>query len=254
MPESGRPQTSIVVVAHAEGRLLHACLTACDRAAAVAADAGRPCERLLVLSTPDADTRAWVLEMAPAGWRVLSSPSDGLAAARNFGIQCSAGLHVAIVDGGDLPCADWLVSAHAADEAAGMAVWHPELAVQFGPIREARLLFHPDAVAFGYDYAALVDANPYAGGVFARRSVFEMVPYPEPDIARGFALPDWHWNCAVVAAGIHHRVVLDTWHYVRLHAGGKSPSARALAERRRPGPAPLFEGRGRALVDRPPPG
>jgi hypothetical protein len=251
MPDRALPQLSVLVVAHAEGRLLHACVTAWDRASAVATEAGLTVERLLVLSAPDVATVDWVREIAPAGWQVLSSPSDDVAAARNLGVQRSRGRNIAVMDGGDLPCADWLVRAQAADDEAGVAVWHPELAIQFGAaVAEGRVLFHPDAVAFGYDYAALFDANPYAGGVFARRSVFETVPYPEADAARGFALPDWHWACAIVAAGIDHRIVVESWHYVRLH-GSRGATARALAERRRPGPSSMFEGPGRALVDRP---
>ena len=75
--------------------------------------------------------------------------------------------------------------------------------------------FQPDRATEENGFAGLIDANPYSSCILARRHLFERLPFVSTDLARGLGYPDWHWACDVAAAGYQHRIVPDTWHYIR---------------------------------------
>ena len=151
---------SFIVVAHAEGRMLHPCLTSVDRAVAQFEQAGHSAERILVLSDASEATKRWAGEMRQPGWRLLSSDHPDPGRARNLALRESRSDYVALLDGWDLTCGHWLVAALEADRREGPAAWHPEAAIRFGEILTCSTQFHPDAAV----------AQELAGAVEQRRA------------------------------------------------------------------------------------
>lgn len=238
-------EVSVIVTAHAEGRLLHPCLRSVERAAAAAEAEGVKVERLLVLSHPTPPTLAWADEFLPPQWRRLDCPIDDPWAARNLGVENCNGNYVSFIDGDDLWCEQWLVKAlREAESAAPPAVWHPEISFYFGAT--AGQLYHPDALRWGFDYSTLLDRNVYSSSCFVPKSILAEIPFVAADWERGIGFGDWHWNCEIVAAGYEHRTVLETWDYVRTYAHLKALSSRMTAAGLKPGPTNLFN---RPIVD-----
>ena len=238
-PPGPTPKISAVVTAHAEGRVLHACIRSVDRAADHATAAGIAVERILVLSHPTPATATWVNEFLTPQWLRLDCPVDDLSATRNWGVANSRGTYVSFVDGDDLWCAKWLVRAFAEAERSDCeAVWHPEISLYFGAKPGQH---HPaNSRQPGYDPAVLLDRNGYSPCWMVPRPVLERVPFVEADWQRGFGFGDWRWNCDVVAAGYQHRLVPDTWNYVRTYKSPVSLAERMTAAGLKLGPTALF--------------
>jgi glycosyltransferase involved in cell wall biosynthesis len=254
---------TVVVFAQSEGVLLRACVASVMRAVAQARGKGWSIELVLVLHNPTARTEDWVERFIDPGWRIIRCPDSRLSVARNEGCRAANGRYVTFVDGPDLWSENWISAAlAAAEETSYSAVWHPEATIRFGTEYFSDwgygISFHPDAVLFEYDYAELLSSNPYSSSWMAPRSILHAVPFPCEDPATGWDCVDWWWNCNVVGAGYHHRVVLNTLHYQRIGTDGIPVAAKPKSANSRIGPTPLARGplpalppsRGRADIDR----
>jgi hypothetical protein len=245
--DHARPDLAVAVFARDEGARLHGSLLAVNRAAEAAAAAGWSVERLLILRGRDAATAAWIEERAGLPWHILRQDDERLGHARNALFGGTRARYLAMLDGGDLCSANWLAAAlRTADATPYAAVWHTEIVIRFGGEYFSSMgystFFHPDAVAFTYDYASMLANKAYHGGCFLPRAIAEAVPYPIEDPARGWGDVDWWWQCNVVGSGFHHRVLTHTFHYQRVDQNGVPPKLRDLPAGTRIGPTPLMRG------------
>jgi hypothetical protein len=240
-----RTDISVAVFARDQGHFLHGCLTSAVRAAAIAEGAGRSIELLLILQNATRQSRTWVERLVGPAWQVSCCDDDRDGMARAAAFEAARGQYFATLDGWDLWSANWLAAAlDMAERTPYPAVFHPEAVIRFGnnyfSYEGYTLVFQPDAVAFDYDYTALLGSNPYPTGFFAHRSIVSAVPFPVEDPERGWSDVDWWWNCNVVGAGFHHRVVLETFHCQRVETRDQQQSAGLrLGTPKRIGPTPL---------------
>jgi hypothetical protein len=213
------------VIVHREGALAAASIRSLEAAAALAEAAGLTIERSYVLDRPDTATRSLIEQMCPAPWQGIILDAGDQGAARNHAAETARGQYIAFLDGDDLWGQSWLVRAHAA--AAGLrpeAIIHPEFAYFFEG--DATILRHVDQDDPEFDLDLLRAVNYWDGLCFCRTAIYRAHPYAPRDLARGWALEDWHWNCETLNAGYRHRIAPETVIFKRRRAGSQTAGAR----------------------------
>jgi hypothetical protein len=235
---------SVLMMGHDQDHLIHGSIVSVERAAARAREHGLSVELLLMLRDPTAELTRWAGDCIRAPWQVLETQSPEQGSARNEAIAASTGRYLAWIDGWDLWSENWIDAAMQAESSAPVpAVWHPEAVVRFGDTyfssQGYALVWQPDGAAGKFDYAALLEANPYPTGPLASRSVFADVPFPVEDSARGWGDVPWWWTCNAVGHGYHHAVASETFHYQRVDQLNRPRSASHDPENGRIGPTSL---------------
>jgi hypothetical protein len=183
-------------------------------------------------------TRQVARASVPPGAVVTEVDHGDLALSRNAGIRGVDAAYVALMDGDDLWGQDWLLKAVAAARAADRpSVWHPELNVMFGG-DVPQLFLHPDSTDPEFDDFELVDYNHWTSLSFAARSTYLEHPFHPLHLTGGRGFEDWSWNAQTLAAGIPHRVVAETVHFVRRRRGSLSKVSESLGIL--PEPTPLM--------------
>lgn len=222
MPESSQVSLTVVVTAHAEGRLLRPTLRSI--AAALTALDGDSAELLLVCDTPDEETltevHRWLdLPGLPFPVRMHAVTVGESGASRNEGAQAARGEFVAFVDGDDLVSANYFaVALRTLREADEPTIVHPEHIVSFG----ARNLLWRTESARDHDisYRDLVRHNLWPSSAVTRRSVYLATPYRSLPPEAGYGPEDWIWNIDTSAAGVPHDVARDTVFFYRVRESG----------------------------------
>lgn len=196
-------------------------------------------EFILVLDKADEKTAEIVAR------HIEENPRDTLrhcafgdaAAARNFGISIADGDYVATLDGDDYVSPRYFERhLEAASNVGAGTILHPEMVVSFGSTYTYN--WQVDQGAEYYSPESLFIINPWISASFARREVFESVPfvpcYPE---ATGFGYEDWHWHLEAIAAGYEHRLAWGSAYFYRRKATGslneRSNAQRVLMQRSR---------------------
>ncbi|SDH99886.1 hypothetical protein SAMN05216189_1001212 [Pseudomonas delhiensis] len=231
------PVISLVGVFGSEGIRAQWSLWACQRMRRWTAFHGLSVQLVVVLDRPDCDTRRIVNEhpaLQPTD-RLLEVEHGDLSLARNAGIGLAEGECLGIFDGDSYCSANWLVEAQrVVRRCGGRVVVHPEY-----------LLHHDQAFSYARCIDQLVDAYssascfksyPWGAMVFARREVFEAVPYqPVFTEQTGFAFPDWHWGLEVIASGRAHTLASGTAAFCRGAPEGLPVQRKGTAGVPRPG-------------------
>ncbi len=233
---------TVVLTGHREGLLIHRTLRSILRAIDFAVQQGLRCEIVAVLDRPDQVTADYFERVNVPVLRVVEVDHGDPGLARNQGVAEAVGEYIAFIDGDDLVCQKWLGEAFSFAErqrAIGRrSVLHPELNVFFGA--DWSILTHVDQESTEWSLASLFAANYWTTLAFTRRDDLVAVPYRASSIDSGFAYEDWQWNCSAVSAGMVHKVVPDTWHFLRLKGHG---SRNRVAQERNLliRPSPLFD-------------
>lgn len=227
----------LTIVFHHEGAFAIPALASMADLARRTSTAGIRLETRALLDRPDFDTRRIVVKAGAWLDDIVEVDFGDLGSARNEGVRLSACDYQAFLDGDDLWGADWLCRASTESESAGWpddVVWHPEWLHYFDerdfavhgngtlPDHRARsfLMRHTSSDAAVFEPRNLLMNNLWTANVFAPRALHERFPYTVANRAPGFGVEDWSWNIETVAMGIHHAVVPDTVHMIRVKEVG----------------------------------
>lgn len=212
------PDLSVVIVAHAEGRLVHRGLASIQRAAESARADGFHVEVLAILDQPTEATRVYFSTCKLAD-RIEQIDVGDVSAGRNHGVSCAKGRFVTLIDGDDLVSSNWFTRGLALlNTAAPDVIAHPEYSIRFGDRSEVwrkRSQDDPDLQMF-----SMLWANPWDVTCMASRDLFIQHPYQSARSSDGWGYEDYHWHCETVAAGLRHVVVPETVLFVRTRAQG----------------------------------
>jgi glycosyltransferase involved in cell wall biosynthesis len=202
---------SVIVTLHNEGRLAHRTLRSLEMAVRHARSEGRCVETVVV---QDRATDETLLGIA-SDWQskehcechLLVVDFGCLSQSRNLGIAASKGEYIAILDGDDLIGEKWLVVGHEACRTVERSIAHHELSCLFP--RNNYVFRHREIS----EPAQLLEHNPLAALVVAKRNTFEEVPYISDTNQYGYE--DWLWNCQTTGRGFRHIVVPKTLAAIR---------------------------------------
>lgn len=202
---------SVIVTFHNEGRLAYRTLRALERAINFAMSHGVTVEVVQVLDRVSDS----ILREICKDRRLKTCCSSQyhevdygqLAFSRNHGVQVSKGGYIAILDGDDLFCENWLVKAHARCVSDVLVIAHPQLSYYFP--KNVHVFLYGDMA----DPGQLLDTNPWPAMSFAARNCYETVPY-QPDTTC-FGYEDWRWNCETTVKGFKHEIIEETLYAYR---------------------------------------
>jgi glycosyltransferase involved in cell wall biosynthesis len=235
---------SIVLTAHREGMLAHPTLRSALKARACAEANGLKVELIVTLDDSDSKTQEYFNEVATElksdGLIILVVQTRNLSAARNNAIKKAAGRFIALLDGDDLWCAEWLVAAYRAAQADTRRIaWHPQYTIGFGECEE--VLITADMEDPRFRLLDLCLHNYWTALAFAERAIFLETPYrlSNFELTR-FGYEDWTWNCDTILHGVLHKIVPETSHFVRRKSGAESLLRRSDAINCLPIPSDLF--------------
>jgi Glycosyl transferase family 2 len=211
------PHISLITTFHREGRLAESTVKSWKEACAEAALHGLSVEWICILDKPDFETKNFCANRLNCAAKVVEVEFEDVGTSRNHGIDISAGEYICISDADDLVSGNWLAAAYEfLNGKTEKIVAHASLCVYFE--RELRLAKLPEIRERNQLTERLLGENLWTALVFAKRELFEAVPYPRIDVNSGFGYEDWLWNCQTVSENIEHRVVPDTVQCVRLKA------------------------------------
>ncbi len=203
---------SVAVTAHREGRYLSAAIRSVRNALACAGLDGSDSEILLSLDRPDEVTRE--VSQGPLFEGVLTEEVDfgDPARSRNACIERARGEWVGLLDGDDVWGRQWLRRGLEFGSDQQSAVLHAQVIVTFP---ELHVWQSPDMKDPAFSHSRLLVDNCWTSLALARTELFRRFPYVALEDASSFGYEDWTWNCDTVAAGVHHRIVPQTVHFVR---------------------------------------
>lgn len=210
---------SVIVTAHAEGRLLHPTLRSIWSALQSVVEAGGDCELVLVADNATPETlhhaRTWAHEDSDAiAFTLIETATGDPGQARNAGVSRSRGRFVALQDGDDLVSRTYfsdgvaLLTASAAE-----TIVHPETLITFGARSSrsrARSTTDPTV-----SYRDLMAVNLWPSSSISARETYEAHPYPHLPPGNGFGPEDWMWNIQTTIAGYSHLVVPESVYFYR---------------------------------------
>lgn len=203
-----------VINLHREGNLARASLESAARAIDQVRRAGLDCEVLAILDRSDAATHSVVQSVLDQRLVRIEETNFGeLSSARNHAVSLAKGEFVGFLDADDLWCREWLEAAYREAIQGPEAVYHPALNLMFGA--KEFLFAHPDQRDPQVSLDSLRFVNYWTSLSFASRSIYERFPYRPNCLEQGFGFEDWAWHCETIAAGVEHRVVPQTTHFIR---------------------------------------
>lgn len=225
---ASKTRIEVITTLHSEGMLAQTSLWSFERSRQSIEKKGVELRFLMVLDRPTQETREVVAQhpIVRSSDQIIVCDHGDVASSRNTGIARADGSYVCTLDGDDLISTDYFARHLEAAQASGPgSILHPEMVVSFGMYNAFNWQMHQPGPHF--DRYNLLTVNPWISAAFARREVFEDIPYLECDTARtGFGYEDWHWNCETIARGLVHELAWGTiYFYRRKYRGSLNESA-----------------------------
>lgn len=203
---------SVIVTAHREGRYLSASMRSVRQALGTAGLDESNSEIILSLDRPDGLTREVAQQPLFDGVQVQEVDFGDPARSRNACIERAHGEWIALLDGDDVWGSHWLQRGLAHGQRLEDTILHAQIIVTFPDLHVWQ---SPDMHDPAFAYSRLLVDNCWTSLALARTGVFRRFPYVPLDDATSWGYEDWTWNCDTVAAGISHRIVPKTAHFVR---------------------------------------
>ncbi len=218
---------SIVITGHGEGRLSVASLRSFRIAADFARAQGYTVQEIYVLdraNVPTTQSFSHFAELAGADGLLLETDLGDQGAARNAAIKKATGVATAFLDGDDLFTDDWLVRAYEFLKDAGQnVVAHPQFNYFFEGQKSVFEHIDQDSPDFSMDVLRVV--NYWDALAMAYTKLYKQFPFYDRDMKNGWAYEDWAWNCALIDAGVRHKVVPETVIFKRRRATSQTMQA-----------------------------
>lgn len=232
---------SVVITAHAEGRLAHRTMRSVQVAIDEAAKQGIRTEIIIVLDNPTQETLEYFARWRETA-RVLEVMHRDPGLSRNSAVAVALGKYVAIVDADDLFGKDWLRLAYQTAETCQLKdfIVHAEYTVFF----EHRKTWtrHQGSHVPGFRQTSLLSDCKWTSLLFAPRATFCRIPFEPTGIEIGFDFEVRHWICNVLATKGDVLIAPGTCEFKRSKStdslGASNGSHRALMR-----PSKLFDPR-----------
>lgn len=210
-----------VINGHNEKLIAHKSIRNFFEACEYANSIGIKVEKIAILDNADQVTREQFLKFSDRFDQIHEIDAQDLAMARNYAVQKSHGQYIAFLDGDDFWSINWLAKAYQfATEIQGENfILHSQRNIYFGVkniIWEHHNINWLDTDHLG----TMLFDNLWTALCFAPKTIFMRCPYKPTKVGSGFGYEDWHWNCETLGQGIDHRVVPETWHFIRSKAAG----------------------------------
>lgn len=206
---------SIIITMHAEGILVHRTLASVRRAAAHLAQQNISYELILHADnpTPATDEYLAVHKEHLNDVTLLINHFGDLGQSRNAAVKKAQGKYITFIDGDDLMSEWWLVKGYQFLELQpyGQYIAHTEKTIEFGGA-DALVIKHGE-INQETDTLLSVFANRWNSIIMAPRPLLLEEPYT-PN-SPGFGYEDWHFNCRMIARGIHNVLIPETVIFVR---------------------------------------
>lgn len=226
MPETTQPAEgvtlTVVVTAHAEGRLLRPTLRSVAAATTAVTERGYACELLIALDDATDGTRREAERWIDSGEidarvRVMELTLGDAGLTRNAAADAAAGTFLAFCDGDDLVSRNYFSGAlQMLIESAPPLIVHPALVISFGARATRWVIPATESV----DYTDLIRHNLWPSSSVSHRSTYREHRYVAMPAAEGFGPEDWFWNIQTSIARIPHRPIPDTVFFYRVRERG----------------------------------
>lgn len=215
----------VIVNAHNEGPWLAAALeSAVLNKISVASETRCETDIFLVLDTPDKETRR-VAEDFQNDISIFETAFGDLSQARNYAVANIDSDFVAFLDGDDAWGEGWLAGCvetlDTNPELSADSILHPQFNWHFGRGLASGLVFeHISSLSPDFHPEVLAVQNYWSALSFASRSIYERFPFHKSDVDLKAHFEDWTFNIETWNAGLEHRVVHNTVHFIREKASG----------------------------------
>ncbi len=213
---------SVVVTAHAEGRLLRPTMRSVAAALQELVNNSVSCDLIITLDNPTEDTlreAAYWQDSAEISVpvQILRVAHGDVGSSRNSAAKIASGEYIAFCDGDDLVSKNYLINAiRLLSSLTSVAIAHPAQVVSFG----ARTLVWHVASSDVIDYLDLIRHNLWPSSSVSRRTVYLEFPYPATHPSEGWGPEDWLWNIETASAAIRHIPVPETVFFYRVRETG----------------------------------
>lgn len=213
---------SVVVTAHAEGRLLRPTLRSVAAAIGVLVERSISCELVIILDNGTDDTLREAERWCEPGRLDVSvslvrRSSGDAGESRNAGAENARGRYVAFCDGDDLISRNYLSAAlDMLTEASDRLVVHPSTVISFGARSTSWKIPSSESVT----YLDLIRHNLWPSSSVSHRSTYLEFPYRALARSGGFGPEDWLWNIETSIGNIPHRPAPDTVFFYRVREFG----------------------------------
>lgn len=213
---------TVIVTAHAEGRLIHRTLRSVEVATEYARSRDIRCEVIVVADNADSSTADYLdvhfcSHNDVARKFHVSFADPGLA--RNYGAEKAAGKYVAFLDGDDLISRTWLCNAFLmAEKSVTNIACCPEYLVTFE--NQNAIMKYRGTRDEDFYLLNLMEYNSWCSIFFVDKELFLANKFQATPLESGFGYEDWHWYLQAIANGIDIVIAPETAAFYRRKAAG----------------------------------
>ena len=206
---------TFIVNLHKEGALCRPTLDSSISAVKYGREQGLHVDYVVVMDRPSSETYEAVASCDQDFDARVIDVGD-LSEARNYGVGLAKTKYVAFIDGDDLCCLHWLVSAVAeAELIKSRVVVRPQFNLFFGRNFDNYYWVHPDMRCDRVSLSRLLVENLWTSSILANKDILLDHPYRRNRLVFGYGYEDWVFNIETCLSGICHVSAADTVLFIR---------------------------------------